>query len=133
MRGKEHADVFDENIFTSDKRRHARFRDLKLAEPRAANGAPTYGWVNAVMKASAAIHAPRALSGVVIPVLIITAGNEQQIDGADHEIIAAASDNISTTLIPGALHEIMMERDSIRELYWKAFDDFVAPVFGGDR
>lgn len=129
-RSRDHAEIFDGNIFTSDKTRHARFRDLKLAEPKAASTTPTYGWVSAAMKASAEIHAPGALKGVKIPVLIVTAGAEQQIDGGDHEIIAASSDNISLEVIPGALHEIMMERDSIRALYFKAFDDFVAPVFG---
>jgi lysophospholipase len=127
-RSRDHAEIFDGNIFTSDKNRHSRFRDLQLAEPKAASTTPTYGWVHAAMQASAEIHAPGALSSVRIPVLIITAGNEQQIDGADHETIAAASENISLETIPGALHEIMMERDSIRALYFKAFDAFVAPA-----
>ncbi|MEO1135248.1 MAG: alpha/beta hydrolase [Pseudomonadota bacterium] len=128
-RGRDHADVFEGNIFTSDKRRHAMFRDLKLAEPKAASASPTYGWVNAAFKASKAIHAPGALTGIKVPVLIISAGGEKQIDGADHHTIADASDMVSCTLIPGALHEIMMERDSIRDQFFKAFDDFVAPVF----
>jgi lysophospholipase len=130
-RTTDHAEIFDGNIFTSDKMRHSRFRDLKLAEPKAASTMPTYGWVHDAMKASAAIHAEGALSNIKIPVMIVTAGNEQQIDGADHESIAAASENISLKTMPGALHEIMMERDSIRDLYFKAFDDFVAPVIGG--
>ena len=129
-RATDHADVFEGNIFTSDKARHARFRDLRLAEPKAASTSPTYGWVNASMKGSAEIHAPGALEKISIPVLIVTAGNEQQIDSADHETIAAMNPNISNIIIPGALHEIMMERDSIRDLYFKAFDDFVTPVFG---
>lgn len=128
---KDHSEIFDGNIFTSDKARHARFRDLKLAAPQATSTTPTYGWVNAAMKASAEIHAPGALDNIKIPVLIITAGAEKQIDGADHETIANSSEMIAQELIPGALHEIMMERDSIRALYFKAFDDFVAPVFGG--
>lgn len=126
---KEQSEEFAGNILTSDKPRHNRFRDLKLAAPEAASKAPSFGWVNAAMKASAEIHAPGALDGIKIPVLIISAGNEQLIDGADHETIAKASEMISLELIPGALHEIMMERDAIRALYFKAFDDFTAPVF----
>lgn len=127
-RSRDHSEAFEGNIFTSDKTRHARFRDLKLAAPDAASTTPTYGWVKAAMAGSANIHAPGALVGIKVPVLIISAGNEQQIDGADHAIIAASSDMISQEIIPGALHEIMMERDAIRALYFKAFDDFVAPV-----
>ena len=127
-RSRDHAEMFDGNIFTSDKARHTRFRDLKLAEPKAASTSPTYGWVRAAMEASAEIHAPEALAGVKIPVLIVTAGAEQQIDGGDHANIAAASDNISLEIIPSALHEIMMARDAIRALFWKAFDEFVGPA-----
>ncbi len=120
---------FEGNILTSDKPRYDRFRDLKVADPEAAPAAPTFGWVHAAMTASAELHADGALEGINIPVLIISAGNEQLIDGADHETIAAASEMISLELIPGALHEIMMERDAIRALYFKAFDDFTAPVW----
>jgi lysophospholipase len=126
---KDLSEGFDGNILTSDKSRYDRFRDLKLAEPEAAPTAPTFGWVDAAMKASAEIHAPGALEDVKIPVLIISAGSEQLIDGADHETIASASEMISLELIPGALHEIMMERDAIRALYFKAFDEFTASVF----
>jgi lysophospholipase len=31
----------------------------------------------------------------------------------------------SFVLIPGARHEILMERDKLREQYWAAFDAFV--------
>lgn len=131
-RSKDHSEIFDGNIFTSDKTRHDRFRDLKLAAPEATSTTPTYGWVNAAMTDSAKIHAPGALSAIKIPVLIVSAGNEQQIDGGDHKAIADASDMISLEVIPGTLHEIMMERDAIRALYFKAFDDFVAPVLQVD-
>ncbi|WP_428407784.1 alpha/beta hydrolase [Hyphococcus sp.] len=130
-RSRDHSELFEGNIFTSDKTRHSRFRDLKLAAPEATSTTPTYGWVNASMAESAKIHAPGALSGVKVPVLIVSAGNEQQIDGGDHKTIADGSDMISLEVIPGALHEIMMERDSIRALYFKAFDDFVAPTLNG--
>ncbi|MEZ5893000.1 MAG: alpha/beta hydrolase [Parvularculaceae bacterium] len=119
------ADVFDGNIFTHDKARHQMFVDLRAKEPMAANDPVTFGWVNAALKATAAIHEPGALSGIKIPVLIISAGEEQQIDGSDHQIIAEASEKISLVTIPGALHEILMERDDLRALYWKAFDEFV--------
>lgn len=130
-RGKDHADVFEGNIFTSDETRHARFRDLRLALGESSNDAPTYGWVNAAMKASAAIHAPGALDGVETPTLIISAGEEKQIDASDHERIADANPNIKHETISGGLHEIMMERDDLRATYFEAFDAFVAPVLKG--
>lgn len=120
------ADVFEGNIFTHDETRHRMFRALREAAPEAANGPVTFGWVNAALKATAAIHAPGALDGVKVPVLIISAGEEQQIDATDHAAIASASDWIRLVTIPGALHEILMERDDIRSEYWQAFDAFVS-------
>ncbi len=128
MQKEDHADRFEGNIFTSDAARHQRFRELRIAAPEAANEAPSYGWVRAAIEASNAIHAPGALSQVETPVLIISAGDEQQIDGGDHAQIAAANPNISLKTIPGALHEIMMERDDIRAEYFAAFDAFIAPI-----
>lgn len=130
MRGKDPSEEFEGNIFTSDPVRHERFRALKAAEPMAAPAAPTYGWVCAAMAASRKIHGRCFFKGLKTPTRIISAGNEQQIDGGDHQAIAAAGDLIDVATIPGALHEIMMERDEIRALYWAAFDEFTGPVFG---
>ncbi|WP_411816422.1 alpha/beta hydrolase [Hyphococcus sp. DH-69] len=128
-RDKDYADMFEGNIYTSDETRHTMFRNLRMAEPKAASESPTFGWVKDAMKSSAEIHADTALKDIEIPVLIITAEREQQIDGSDHFEIAQKTDQISVTKVPDALHEILMERDELRALYWKAFDEFVAPVF----
>ncbi len=128
-RGKDRSKLFEGNIFTGDKARHERFRALKRAEPRIVIPGPTFGWLCAAAAAAKEIHAPGYFSNLKTPSLIISAGKEEQIDGADHNFFAAASELIDIVIIPGALHEIMMERDEIRELYWRAFDDFVAPVF----
>ena len=129
-RGEDPSEAFEGNIFTSDPARHERFRVLKEAHPRATNTGPTFGWLRAALKADREIHAPGFFDKLKTPTRIISAGNERQVHGADHEAIAAASDLIDYVTIPGALHEIMMERNEIRALYWKAFDGFVAPVFG---
>ena len=129
-RGEDDSMAFEGNIFTTDPARHERFRQLQLSEPKAANTAPTFGWVNAAIKASTEIHQPGYFDRLQTPVRIVSASKEQQINGKDHETIAATSDRIEQVIIPGALHEIMMERDEIQGLYWKAFDDFVGPATG---
>ena len=119
---------FEGNMFSSDERRHTRFRDLKLAEPKAANEAPTFGWLHAAAKASSEIHQAGYFDSLQIPVRIISAGKERRINGADHEVIAAKNDKIERVVIPGALHEIMMERDDIQDVYWRVVDDFFEPA-----
>ncbi len=119
-------EAFEGNILTSDPARHERFRQLQLAEPSAANAAPTFGWVHVATKTSKEMHQQGFFDNLQIPIRIITAGEEKLIDGSDHETIAAQSDRIERVIIPGALHEIMMERDGLQELYWKSVDEFVA-------
>ena len=119
---------FEGNMFTTDEKRHERFRQLKLTEPKAANGAPTFGWLRAAMKSSRDIRQPGYFDDLKIPVLILTAGAERRIDGTDHATIAGLSDKIDNKVIPGALHEIMMERDEIQERYWAAVDGFLKPA-----
>ena len=125
----EDAFEFEGNIFTSDRERHQRFRDLQLAEPNAAMTAPTYGWVRAAIKASSEIHSPGFFAKQKTPTLIVSAGDEKRVDGGDHQAIAASSELIGLTEIPGALHEILVERNEIRDQFFVAFDRFIAPVF----
>ncbi len=117
--------AFEGNILTTDPARHERFRQLQLAEPSAANAAPTFGWVHAATKTSKKIHRQGFFDHLQTPIRIITAGEEKLIDGGDHATIAAKNERIEQVIIPGALHEIMMERDELQELYWNAFDEFV--------
>ncbi len=120
---------FEGNMFTSDKTRHQRFRDLQLAEPKAALVRPTYGWVREACKDAAKIHRADYFTKLKTPVLMVSAGDERRIDGGDHAKLASLNDLMSITVIEGALHEIMVERDDIRDQYFAAFDTFVAPVF----
>ncbi len=129
---KEYSMEFEGNKLTSDPRRHERFRDLQASAPNACVFAPTYGWLNAAIKGMDEIHQPGKLGGIKTPVLIISAENDALVDASDHRALAAANSTIECITIKGALHEILMERDEIRDQYWKAFDDFVAPVFEGD-
>jgi lysophospholipase len=121
--------AFEGNTLTSDPRRHERFRELQTAAPNACVFAPTYGWLNASIKAMDDLHQPGRLDGIKTPVLIISAENDKLVDASDHCELAAANKAIECVTIKGALHEILMERDEFRDQYWKAFDEFVAPAF----
>lgn len=124
---KEHSLAFEGNVLTSDPARHARFRDLQAAAPNAIVREPTYGWVRAAMAAMDDLHRPRRFMNLKTPTLIVSAGNDQLVRSGDHQSLCRRSPLIACVTIDGALHEIMMERDEIRDQYWKAFDDFVAP------
>jgi lysophospholipase len=130
---KEHSLDFEDNVLTTDRQRHERFRELQAAAPNATIGSPTYGWVNASIHAMDKIHKPDALAGMVTPTLIISAEEDQLIDASDHCELASAYGQIECITIKGALHEIMMERDDLRNQYWAAVDGFIDPAFNGKK
>lgn len=124
---KEHSMAFEGNNLTSDRDRHQLFRDLQAAAPNATIREPTYGWLRAATEAMDDLHRPGRFRCLKTPVLIISAGRDHLVCSSDHQWIARQSPLIDCLTIKGALHEIMMERDEIRDRFWAAFDDFVAP------
>jgi lysophospholipase len=122
---------FKKNPVTHDKDRHSRCQGLVAEEPRLALAGPTVGWVAAAADTTESFVIPGAFAHLKIPVLIATAGEEQLVDNASHDAIAAQLPNATHIVVAGARHEILMERDEFRAQFWAAFDALtqqVAPV-----
>jgi lysophospholipase len=124
---KEHSMAFEGNILTSDRARHERFRELQSAAPNATIREPTYGWVRAATEAMDDLHRPGRFNKLKTPTLIVSAENDHLVRSSDHQWLARRSRLIECVTINGALHEILMERDEIRDQFWQAFDRFVLP------
>src|SRR5215218_5328385 len=79
---------------------------------------------------------PRYAPKIRLPTLIIAAGADPVCSTPATERFAARLKAGHAIVIPGARHEIMMERDDIREQFWAAFDAFVPgtpdPTFGSE-
>ncbi|HXI88163.1 MAG TPA: alpha/beta hydrolase [Parvularculaceae bacterium] len=127
---KEYSLQFEGNLLTTDPKRHARFLAIQEAAPDALVREPTFGWVKSATDAIDSIHRPHAFDKLKTPVLIVSAEKDGLIDASDHQIIAAQSPLIECVTIKGALHELLMERDEIRDQFWKLFDDFLRPRLG---
>ena len=123
--------AFEGNVLTKDPVRHERFRLLQEAAPDIAIYAPSYGWVRAAVSASKKIHQPGFFDGLKTPVRILSASDEQVVDGTDHAAIAAMSANIECVSINGAFHEIMMEKDELQKPFWDSVEEFFAPALAG--
>lgn len=123
---KEHSLEFDGNNLTSDRARHARFRDLQLAAPHAVIRQPTYGWVRAAFACMEDLHKKGRFNNLTTPTLIVSAAKDALIFAPDHLWLCQQSSKMHCVTIPDALHEIMMESDHYRNQYWTAFDQFVA-------
>lgn len=113
---------FDDNRLTHDRVRFERFAAQLAACPDLALGGPTWGWVHSAMNAITWLKNPRVLARVTIPVIILSAGEDKIVVGADQAYAAARLPKGRLVTVPGARHEILQETDDIRAVFWREFD-----------
>ena len=119
-------ELFEKNAVTSDPARFDRYKSLLNAQPDIATGAPTLGWLRQAFRTMKDVSAPNLLARISCPVLIVSAGEDTIADSGTHPTTAAAIPAGQVVTVPGAKHEIMMETDDIRQIFWQAFDDFLS-------
>jgi len=118
--------TFDDNLVTSDRNRYARNtaylkeqNDIRLA-------GPTWGWLEAAYRSMGLVMSRRYAEAIDTPVLILGAGRDRIVDTSAEREFAARLPHGTYLEFADAEHEILMENDSIRARFWKAFDEFVA-------
>ncbi len=117
--------TFDGNVLTSDRVRFERTASLLRAEPGLGLGPPTYGWMHAAFECIAALAAERFIESFVTPTLIVMPGSDVVVDGRAAERLASRLRTCTLVTVFGAKHEVLMERDSLRQQFWSAFDAFI--------
>jgi lysophospholipase len=121
---------FNANFVTHDERRY-RFTDQWFtADPRLALGGPTLGWGRQAVRSMTAAVAPGYLERIELPLVLITAGQDPLIDSRSHDPVATRLKHGEHFTIAGAKHEVMMETDDLRALFWEAFDRLAKGVLG---
>lgn len=116
---------FEGNPLTGDPARFARNRAIGKALPALALGPPTIGWIHAACRAMAEAEQPEFAATVRIPTLIVVGGEDEIVSPLSIERFVREMRLGSQVVIPGARHEVLMERDPLRGLFWAAFDAFV--------
>jgi lysophospholipase len=116
---------FPGNRLTSDPVRYARNATAAYAVGEGAVGDPTVAWLHGAFRLMTRLADPRVPLGIRLPTLILAAGSDPVCGTPATERFAARLKAGHAIVLPGARHEIMMERDSIRDLFWAAFDAFV--------
>ncbi len=116
---------FPGNRFSSDRHRHAMSASYVGAYAPLGLGDPTIGWTHAAfrqMKRFEDVNYPRQIQ---LPILIIASGHDRIVDTRATERFAQRLKIGRLVIVPGAEHEILIERDELRELFWAAFDAFI--------
>ena len=120
---------FEGNVFTTDPARFARIARLVETSPHLFLGGPTIGWARAAFRAMRRFEHPKFRTRT--PILIVAAGADQVTDSVAAERLAARLEGGRICIVDGAEHEILIERDDLRDQFWAAFDAFIpgTPLF----
>ncbi len=116
---------FENNPLTSDPERFARTVETFKQNQKLGSGAPTWGWLYAACKAMAEASEPDFAPLIGVPVLALVGMQDPIVSVGAIEAFVGDLRAGALTIVPGGRHELMMERDGLREQFWAAFDAFV--------
>lgn len=120
---------FDGNALTHDPARFARNNALFQIEPRLQIAGATNGWLARALELFDSFT-PGRLSAVTLPVLVVSGEAEQVVDNRAHVRIAGQLPQATYRTIPGAKHELLHERDDLRDAFWAHFDSWLETLPG---
>jgi lysophospholipase len=129
--GRPFDQVFPGNILTHDEARFLRHRRQIDACRDLALGATTWGWLDFAIKAMDFLNEPANLAPITLPVTVLLAEEDSLVQAAPQHALAAHLPQGKLVEVAGARHEILMETDERRAVFWREFDllaDRVAPA-----
>lgn len=116
---------FQGNLVTSDEARYDRYNELLAAYPELGIGSVTNSWMNSACRSMRKILKFKFISAIDVPILIIASGSDQIVSTPAIEKITHKMRVGHHIIIRNARHEIMLERDDLREQFWAAFDAYI--------
>lgn len=121
-------DRFEDNVLTHDRARWERSMAQITACPELRLGGVTWGWVAFALALQTKASAPGAAEGVGIPLTIVAAAKEKLVLNAAARRFAERAPRGRWVEVPGAYHEILMETDDKRAVFWAEFDRLAETV-----
>lgn len=117
---------FDGNPLTSDEKRFRRDITTMNAHPGLRVGGPTFGWLRATLNSLDELQRWPRKKGPSCPTMIIAAGSDRVVNLKGTLAFVERVPGISFFNLAGSRHEILNERDPIREKFLAAFEAFIA-------
>jgi len=116
---------FPNNPFTSDVTRFERTKRIMEAAPDLVVGGITFGWLHAALEAIDGLAAIKKNTILRAPVLIVASGRDRVVSTDAARNFADRIPNVSAVVLDAARHELLLERDPLREQFWAAFRAFI--------
>lgn len=124
--GKWRKSSFARRKLTSDPDRFEDEHWQIEKNPQLSLGGVTYGWLEAALKAQQELFASDLPEQNRLPTLFVLAGRDRVVDVAAAQAFIKRMNSATSVLLKDARHEILKERDEIRDTFWKLFDNFIA-------
>src|SRR3984957_5236777 len=119
---------FDKNPLSHDPQRFALMEKYFAAYPDMAVGGVTWGWLNAAIKSMHFVQQHKNLESLRLPVLAMIGSKDRVTPTSENMRYLKQLPNAEITVIPGALHDIMNEIDSVRTEAWRRIDEFLQKI-----
>ena len=116
---------FEGNRLTGDPARFALNKRLAAELPQLFVRGPTYGWLYAASRAMHEAREPSFAAAIRVPTLFVIGALDRVVSVTTVERLASEMRSGGQVVIAGGEHELLMERDRIREQILAAFDAFV--------
>ena len=115
-----------EEVLTHDPERWAKAQALLDAHPDLRVAEPTWGWLQFALTLTDRLKAMRTLETVTAPVTIVAAERDRLVANAPQRAAAARLPNGRYVEVEGAFHELLIETDARRAVFWRAFEALAA-------
>lgn len=119
---------FRRQLCTTDETRFARTQDFLLSHPAIRLAGPTWGWIEAAYRSMKTQAGKGYAEAIETPTLVFGAGHDRIVLLEAVRRFAARLPRGRYVEIEDSEHEILMERDTIRQRFWAEFDAFIAAL-----
>ena len=116
---------FAGNKLTSDAERFQRNKEMAVKLPQMFVEGPTFGWLYAAYRATHEAAEPAFPPAIKVPALFVFGALDRVVSISAIERLTSEMRAGGAVVIPGAQHELLMERDAIRGQFFAAFDAFI--------
>lgn len=117
---------FEGNRLCTDRGRYERNAAVARALDWGAIGSPTIGWLRAAYEAMERLADATVPGAIAVPTMVVASDTDPICSSPAIELFARGLKTGTLVSVPGARHEVLMESDEMRAVFWTAFDAFVA-------
>jgi lysophospholipase len=120
--------TFESEVLTHDRVRHDRFAAQLKACPDLKLGNLTWAWLDSAFALAGWLRRTKGVEGIDIPVTIVSAQLDNRVANWAQAAIAPRLAKGRLLSVAGAYHEVLMETDDLRAVFWQAFDALLEVV-----